>query len=128
MQPKQCQVRIVRNGDSCIASFRLEIANSIHRRAKGLMGRTSLDGVDGMLFVYPWSRTVHIWMAGTPIPLDALFVGRSGVIVEIAKDMQPHSKKWVSSGQSVKSVLEIAGGRTGDLGIAIGDRVEIIHK
>lgn len=118
-------VRIVRHGRDCLATLHLEVADSIHRRAKGLMGRTSLVGADGMLFIYPWPRTVRIWMASTLIPLDALFVDRSGTIIKIAKSMSPRSRKWISSGQSVKWVLEIEGGRAEVLGIVVGDHMEI---
>lgn len=118
-------VRVLRNGEECLASLHLEVANTIRLRAKGLMGRASLDGADGMLFIYPWPRTVRIWMAGTRIPLDALFIDRSGMIIKIARNMQPHTKKWVSSDEAVKWVIEIGGGRAEKLGIVAGDKVEI---
>lgn len=110
-----------------VASFALEVADTPFRRARGLMGRAALEGADGMLFVYPWSRTARIWMAGTLVPLDAVFIDRSGMIVKVATDLQPHCKKWVSSGRPVKWVLEIAGGRAAALGVAVGDRVELDH-
>lgn len=116
--------RILRDGQHTLSSLELELADSMPRRAKGLMGRSGLDGGDGMLFLYPWPRTVRIWMANTLIPLDVMFVDRSGRIVKIAPELQPHSRKWVSSDQAVKWVLEIAGGRAAVLGIQTGDRVE----
>lgn len=124
---KRCSVRIVRDGEQCLASLSLELANTIPRRARGLMGRAALEGRDGMLFVYPWPRIVRIWMAGTHIPLDAMFVDRSGLIVKVVADLQPHCKKWVFSEKPVKWVLELAAGRAAKLGVAVGDRVELDH-
>lgn len=124
---KRCRVRIVRGGERCLASLNLELAKTIPRRAKGLMGRTALEGTDGMLFVYPWPRTVRIWMAGTPMSLDAVFVDRAGKIIKIAADLQPYCKKWVSSEKPVKWVLEITAGRAAKLGMVVGDRIEIDH-
>lgn len=120
---RQRHVEIVRDHQT-VASFTLEIANTPFRRARGLMGRAALEGADGMLFVYPWSRTVRIWMAGTHIPLDVLFIDRSGSIVKVATNLQPLSKKWVSSDKPVKWVIEIAAGRAAALGLAVGDRVQ----
>lgn len=118
-----CEVRLFRQDGSSIAALRLEIADTVRRRARGLMGRAELEA-DGMLFVYPWPRTARIWMAGTLIPLDAVFVDRTHTIVSIAADLQPHSRKWVSSGRPVKWVLEIRAGRAAALGLKPGDRVE----
>lgn len=109
-----------------LATLSPEVADTIFRRAKGLMGRPAL-GADGMLFVYPWPRTVRIWMAGTLIPLDAVFVDRTNAIVKIAADLQAGSRKWVSSDRPVKWVLEIPAGQAFKLGLKIGDRIEFGH-
>ncbi|GEM_PF-5983955 len=121
--PGRCRAQVLREGRD-LASFALELADSPLRRARGLMGRAALEG-DGMLFVYPWPRTARIWMAGTHIPLDVLFVDRAGSIVKIAPELAPLDRKAVSSGQPVKWVIEIAAGRAAALGLAVGDRVRI---
>lgn len=124
--PRQRAVEIMRDHQA-LASLSLEVADTPYRRARGLMGHATLEGTDGMLFVYPWPRTVRIWMAGTSIPLDVVFVDRSGMIVKVAAGLQPHCKKWVSSDKPVKWVLEIAAGRAAALGVKPGDRIEPGH-
>ena len=121
---RQRTVEIIRD-HRAVASLSLELADTLFRRAKGLMGRAALEGTDGMLFVYPWSRTVRIWMAGTLYPLDVVFIDRAGTIVKVATDLQPLSKKWVSSDKPVKWVIEIAAGRAAALGLTVGDQVQI---
>ena len=113
-------------GGEVIARFDLEVANSMLRRSRGLMGRTSLGPSHGMLFIYPWSRIVRIWMAGTPLPLDVVFVDKAGKIVKIEPDMKPFSRKAVSSGCPVKWVMELAGGAAARYGLGIGDSVHVV--
>ena len=103
----------------------LEIADKAWRRALGMMGKTQLRENDGMLLLYPRPRIVRLWMANTPLALDAIFVDEAGRILKIAHRLQPNSRRWVSSEKPAKWVLEIAGGQAMHLGIATGDRVRV---
>jgi uncharacterized membrane protein (UPF0127 family) len=103
----------------------LEIAANPWRRALGMMGKTEMHESDGMIFVYPYPRNVRLWMANTPLSLDAIFVADTGHILKVAHRLQPYSRRWVASGGSTKWVLEIAGGQAMRLGIAAGDRVRL---
>ena len=122
--PLLATVEIQRGGE-VVAVFELEVANTIIKRSRGLMGRSSLGCLDGMLFIYPWSRTVRIWMAGTPLPLDVAFVDKEGEIVRIAPNMKPFSRKPVSSGCPAKWVMELAGGEGACCGMQVGDLMHI---
>jgi uncharacterized membrane protein (UPF0127 family) len=62
-------------------------------------------------------------MMNTLIPLDMIFIRADGTIARIAT-AQPLSVETVSSEVPVAAVLEIAGGRSAELGIRAGDRVE----
>lgn len=116
---------VIQRGKEVVADFELEISNTIFRRSRGLMGRSSLGHSNGMLFIYPWPRIVRIWMAGTPLPLDVIFVDKTGQIIKIEPNMKPFSRKVVSSGCSVKWVMELAGGEAGRCGLGAGDFVHI---
>ena len=116
----------IQRGGEVVAGFELEVANTIIKRGRGLMGRSSLGCSDGMLFIYPWSRTARIWMAGTSLPLDVAFVDKEGKIVKIAEKMKPFSRKPVSSGCPVKWVMELAGGECARCGMQVGDFVHIV--
>ena len=107
--------------------FRVETARTSEQQAKGLMNRTDIPENGGMLFApYPATgapRVATFWMKDTPRPLDMVFIRGDGTIARIAENTVPGSETLVSSGEPVAAVLEVNGGRTGELGIAAGDRV-----
>lgn len=109
--------------------FRVELADTASEQAQGLMYRTDLKPDGGMLFApYPpegnGPREASFWMRNTPSPLDIIFIRADGTIARIAENTVPFSEAPVPSGEPVAAVLEIPGGRAGELGIAEGDRVD----
>ena len=88
-----------------------------------MMFRRSLAGDRGMLFVYPDTQPVAFWMKNTLIPLDLVFIRADGTIARIAANAEPLSLEPIASFEPVAAVLEIAGGRAAELGLAPGDRV-----
>jgi uncharacterized membrane protein (UPF0127 family) len=109
-------------------SVSVEIATTPETRELGLMNRTELAPDAGMLFVYPPNRAIALWMQNTLIPLDMLFIDDAGVIQFIKHEAQPHDLTPVPgpTGIAARAALEINGGRTEELGIAVGDRVQPI--
>ena len=104
-------------------AFDVELATTPEQRARGLMFRERLGPGAGMLFVFEESREASFWMKNTLIALDILFIDAAGTIVRIAERATPRSTTPIPSGAPVVGVLEIAGGRAAELGIAVGDRV-----
>jgi uncharacterized membrane protein (UPF0127 family) len=104
--------------------FTVEVARTPEEQAHGLMNRQSLAPDRGMLFPYDPPQPVAFWMKNTLIPLDMIFVAPGGSILRIEANTVPHSLDPVGSGDAVEAVLELAGGRSADLGIAAGDKVE----
>ena len=76
-----------------------------------------------MLFPYSPPQPVGFWMRNTYIPLDMIFIRADGTIARIAT-ATPHNLELVSSYEPVVAVLEVAGGRAAQLGIAEGDQVD----
>ena len=103
--------------------FTVEVVRSEDEQARGLMYRESLAAGEGMLFPFPEPRPASFWMKNTLIPLDMIFVRADGSIARIAVNTVPHSLSPVGVGEPVAAVLEIAGGRSVELGIDEGDRV-----
>ncbi|MGK3922265.1 DUF192 domain-containing protein, partial [Enterococcus faecium] len=64
------------------------------------------------------------WMKNTPTPLDIVFIRADGTIATIAENAVPYSETPIPSGEPVAAVLELVGGRTSELGIAAGDKVD----
>ena len=103
--------------------FAVEVARTPQEQANGLMHRQSLAPDRGMLFPYDPPQPASFWMKNTLIPLDIIFIRADGTIARIAANTVPLSLEPVPSLEPVAAVLEIAGGRAAELGIAPGDRV-----
>ena len=107
--------------------FTVEVARTPEQQAQGLMHRQSLAPDRGMLFPYDPPQNASFWMKNTLIPLDMIFIRPDGTIARIEANTVPLSLDPVSSGEPVGAVLELAGGRAGELGIAANDRVDWAH-
>ena len=79
---------IVHIGD---ITHRVEIANNDEERVKGLSGRTDLENVDGMLFVFPDTAFHSIWMKDMLFPIDIIWIGEDLTIINIEKNVSPDS-------------------------------------
>ena len=103
--------------------FATELAESAEDQARGLMFRTELGPNEAMIFPRE-GDVASFWMKNTPLPLDIIFVGQDGRIINIAAQTTPYSTQSVSAEGPTGAVLEIAGGRAAELGIEPGDKVE----
>lgn len=106
--------------------IQLEVARTPAEQAMGLMYRTSLPGDRGMLFSFEPPRPVQFWMQDTLIPLDMVFM-RDGEVKAIVANAQPCTTNpcptYGPRREVVNQVIELAGGRAAELGLAVGDRV-----
>lgn len=105
--------------------FRVEVAATPAEQERGLMFRTRMGADEGMIFPFkPPRQGVAFWMKNTVIPLDIVFIGRDGRIINIAANATPYSLTPIPAGGVTAGVLEINGGRAAQLGIVAGDKVE----
>ena len=104
--------------------FTVEVARMAEEQATGLMNRSSLAPDRGMVFPFDPPRDASFWMKNTLIPLDMIFVRADGSIANIEANTVPLSLQPVYSDGPVAAVLEIAGGRSAQIGIKAGDRVK----
>ena len=106
-----------------VHKFTVEVARTPQEQATGLMNRSELAPDRGMVFPFDPPRDASFWMKNTLIPLDMVFVRSDGTIANIAVNTVPLSLDPVFSEGAVGAVLEIAGGRSEELGIKAGDKV-----
>ena len=111
----------IRSGPK-VHRFTVDVAGTPDEQEIGLMFRRSLGPDEGMVFPFDSVRDVAFWMKNTLIPLDMIFIRADGSIARIAT-AEPLSLEPVPSGEAVVAVLEIAGGRSAQLGIKAGDIV-----
>jgi uncharacterized protein len=105
---------------------RVEIADGLLERERGLMDRTSLGEDRGMLFVFRREQPLSFWMKDTRIPLSIAYIDSKGRITDIL-DMKPLDDKpphYVSS-EPVQYALEVNQGFFDDRGVKVGDHAEL---
>ena len=108
-------------GDWGQATFTIELADDPQERSKGLMFVEQMATLEGMLFIYEEPQSVSFWMKNTLIPLDMLFVGPTGEVLNVHENAVPGDLTAIPGGDGVLAVLEINGGLAARLGIASGD-------
>jgi len=114
----------IRTQSGAVHKFRVEIARTAQQQALGLMYRRRMAADAGMLFLHRRPGPARMWMKNTYIPLDMLFVGADGRIVDMKQRTVPGSLAVIASRKSVVAVLELNAGTVSRLGIAIGDRLD----
>lgn len=105
-------------------AFNVEVVDTNETRAQGLMYRTELADDAGMLFDFKQEREVSFWMMNTFIPLDMIFVDAAGIVKNVHVNAIPHDVTSIPSDGPVQFVLEIPGGRSVDIGLKAGDRMD----
>ena len=113
------------NNHACYR-FDVYLATTSEQRRRGLMFVQDLPKFTGMLFVYPTSRILSIWMKNTYIPLDIVFFDASGQIVNIHENAEPHTLTSRRSSAEVNYVLELNGGTAEELSIDTSSRVMLL--
>ncbi len=105
---------------------RVEIADDVFERSRGLMYRTALGADRGMLFVYPNEKEHSFWMRNTLIPLSIAFMDSEGRIVDI-QDMKPldDDPPHYVSAEPARYALEVNQGFFEERGVEVGDRLEL---
>lgn len=103
--------------------FDIELALDDSHRQYGMMFRTEMAEMSGMLFIHDDKKRLSMWMKNTFIPLDIIFIDEDGKIMKIAQSAQPRSLSLIRSGGEAKGVLELKGGLTKQLGIDVGDEI-----
>ena len=103
--------------------FSVEVMRSEPQRERGLMFRRYLPQDRGMLFDFKVERPVMMWMKNTYLPLDMIFIGRTGKVVGFAENAEPLSETIIPSGAPAYGVLEVNAGTVGRIGLKIGDSV-----
>jgi uncharacterized membrane protein (UPF0127 family) len=104
-------------------SFQVEIAKDDTTRERGLMDRRYMAADRGMLFEFDHDAPASFWMKNTYIPLDMIFIARSGLVTHIVANAEPLSERVIPSGGPCAAVLELNGGTAAAIGLKVGDKI-----
>ena len=116
----------VRTAAGKVVNFKIWEADTPQREQQGLMFIRELDEHTGMLFLFPGTEPVIMWMKNTYVSLDLLFLNAQGRIDYIAANATPLSDTRIGPAKPEFAVLELKGGTCEKFGIQVGDTV--LHK
>jgi uncharacterized membrane protein (UPF0127 family) len=104
--------------------FTIQVANEDHEREKGYMFRKSIPDNEGMLFVFPYEAPRGFWMKNVPTDLDIAYLDAQCRIVS-THTMRAYSTRSTYSLKDAKFALELRAGRIGELGLVVGQVLDI---
>jgi len=97
------RVTELRTADGAVVCAHCEVADTPFTRMRGLLGRSSLEPGEGMLF----TRSGSIHMLFMRFAIDAVFCDRDLVVLKVARGLRP----WrTASARGAKVVIELAAG------------------
>ncbi len=94
----------------------IDVAGSRSERAKGLLGRDSIDGA----FAIPHCRWVHT--IGMRFPIDVAYVDADGTVIKVAS---MHRHRMGVPVPKAKLVVEARAGAFERWGLKVGDPLEV---
>ena len=100
-----------------------EVAATPQEQSRGLMFRQELGPDEGMIFPKSPVQPLSFWMRNTVIPLDLIFIDENRQVINIEQG-EPYNETPIESDRPGIAVLELAAGRSEELGLAPGDSVE----
>lgn len=103
--------------------FNVEVMHGTAELERGLMDRRFMPADHGMLFDFAETQPVMMWMKNTYIPLDMVFIDKTGHVINVAADAQPLSLAIIPSAKPAFAALEINAGIAAKIGIKPGDVV-----
>ena len=112
------------SGQDTITVINIEIVEKTEDIIQGMMFRSALDKLSGMLFVFTIEEEHIFWMQNTKISLDILFVNRNFEIVTIAGHRVPYSTDPIPSGIPIQYVVEVNAGFCDEYRISAGHLIK----
>lgn len=114
---RSSQLRVSNLTRNTLLATRMEVAESVAQRNKGLLGRESLSTGEG-LWIRPCNSVHTFWMA---FPIDLVYLDRKQRIKKLVSDVRP----WrMSACLFAHSILELPSGTIRATRTELGDRLE----
>lgn len=107
----------VASTDTVIAA-QVELADSMWKRGRGLLGRVSLATDEGMRFE-PASSLHMMFMR---FSIDVIYVDRDERVVKLVGNFKPWRFSWA---RGARTAYELAMGSIDQSGVAVGDVLEL---
>jgi len=113
--------------------LKVQLANTDHSRADGLMFQEELPYDEGMLFDFKESDIYSMWMLNMQFPLDLMWFDSDGNVVHIEENALPcKSRRETASctfrnpeGKEAQYVLEVTSGFVKKFSISENSKLQI---
>lgn len=102
-------------------NYTLDVARTPAQQQCGLMFRKKMPRDAGMDFPMGTPRPISFWMENTVLPLDLVFVGADGRVVNVGHG-KPFSRDLIPSAGPAARVIELNAGEAVRIGLKPGDR------
>lgn len=122
-QPQLTRIPLTLTTASGRHRYKVEVAATPRQQELGLMFRTRMGSAEGMIFPFAPPRPASFWMQNTILPLDLVFIGADGRVLNIAADAVPYSRAFIYSQGAAAAVLELNAGEAARIGLKAGDPV-----
>lgn len=109
-------------GDT-ITGITIEVADNEAETTQGLMYRTHMDSLQGMLFEFPTEEMKSFWMKNTVLPLDIIYADANGIIGSSQNYTTPYSETSLPSKKPAKYVVEVNAGFWDKYNLNEGDKI-----
>lgn len=111
----------------------LEIVDTPQEKAKGLSGKPSISGDEGMLFIFNNKSYPSFWMKDMNFAIDIIWIS-DDTIVQIDENV-PHPSYDQNDKElplyrppiAINYVLEVSAGFSKNNGIKVGDRIDLTN-
>lgn len=100
-------------------TYKVREAKTEEEKEKGLQGVTELPEDEGILFYFNPPEDVSMWMKGTLIPLDIIFINKDKEVIYIGQGI-PNSQSLITV-PNTAYVLEV----NQDSGVEEGDELDL---
>jgi len=89
------------------AELTTEMALTDEQVMTGMMFRTNMDEMAGMIFVFPRPYQAGFWMKNCPLPLSCAYMTPDGAIAEIHDLQSQDTNAVVADSHQIQFVLEV---------------------
>jgi len=115
---------VVVGGDRADVRLGALVADTILRRTRGLMHRTSLPDNTGMIFAFPVETRSPFWNQDTHLDLEIAFLDAEGVILGLL-ELAANDPTLITPGVAYLFAVEMPSGWWAENGLGAGDQVLI---
>jgi uncharacterized membrane protein (UPF0127 family) len=105
--------------------FSVDRADTAAERKKGLSERSGLSSDQFMLFTFDQSMTHCMWMKDMHFSIDIIWLNENNEIIKILSNVLPSTYPNSFCAEKTRYVLEMNAGQSSELGLTVGQVLDL---